>query len=404
MYADDLILLSDSKIGLQNQIDKMVNYCDKWKVELNIKKTKVMVFNRGNKLIKCELKYKNELLECVKQFKYLGITISAKNCNFHQTINDASIKATRAIFALNNKFKISKLPKHLALKLFNSLVSPILLYGSEIWGPYIDYDYKSWEKSKIERIQTQFIKRLIGCNVQTSSIMARSEVGARPLLLNIIKRVINYTKSLIQRPLSTVYTAYRFESENDIQPNFCTFLNKYNFNCANIHEKSKYEIAKICSDSYGRLWWDLINESPKAISFVKFKRTIIYEKYLDKIINPKYKTALSRFRMSNHNLLIEKGRYVRPRLDRNERKCFNCKDEIEDEYHFIIKCPLYTNERRDLIGLSENMYKNFNSLSDEQKFVFILSNENENILETLARFIFHSLKNREQIISQLLDK
>ena len=193
MYADDLILLSDSKIGLQNQIDKMTNYCDKWKLELNIKKTKVMVFNRGNKLIKCDLKYKNESLECVKQFKYLGITISAKNCNFHQTVNDASIKATRDIFALNNKFKISKLPKKLALKLFNSLVSPILLYGSEIWGPHIDYDYNSWEKSKIERIQTQFIKRVIGCNVQTSSIMARSEVGARPLLLNILKRVITYT-------------------------------------------------------------------------------------------------------------------------------------------------------------------------------------------------------------------
>ena len=108
--------------------------------------------------------------------------------------------------------------------------------------------------------------------------------------------------------------------------------------------------------------------------------------------------------MSNHNLLIEKGRYARPRIDRSERKCFNCKDDIEDEYHFIIKCPLYNNERRALIGLCGNIYKNFNSLSDEQKFVFILSNENENILETLSRFIFHSLKNREQIISQTLDK
>ena len=39
MYADDLILLSDSKEGLPNLIDKMNVYCDKWKLEVNIKKS-----------------------------------------------------------------------------------------------------------------------------------------------------------------------------------------------------------------------------------------------------------------------------------------------------------------------------------------------------------------------------
>ena len=44
MYADDLIILSESK-GLQKQIDKLENYCSK--LQINNKKTKIMIFNRA---------------------------------------------------------------------------------------------------------------------------------------------------------------------------------------------------------------------------------------------------------------------------------------------------------------------------------------------------------------------
>ena len=91
-----------------------------------------MIFNRGNKLIKNDLRYKNVSLENVKRFKYLGLSISAKECSFSPTFDDLSLKANLAIFAINNKYKISKIPKHLAIKLFYSLISPILLYGSEV--------------------------------------------------------------------------------------------------------------------------------------------------------------------------------------------------------------------------------------------------------------------------------
>ena len=63
MYADNLILLSDSEEGLQNLIDKMDVYCDKWKLEVNIKKSKIIIFNRGNKLINIDLRHKSAVLE-----------------------------------------------------------------------------------------------------------------------------------------------------------------------------------------------------------------------------------------------------------------------------------------------------------------------------------------------------
>ena len=91
MYADDLIILSDSK-GLQNQIDKMKNaFCTKWKLDINIAKTKIMIFNRGNRL-NAQFYINNTQTENVKTFKYLGFTIPANNCPFTPTIDDLSIK------------------------------------------------------------------------------------------------------------------------------------------------------------------------------------------------------------------------------------------------------------------------------------------------------------------------
>ena len=263
----------------------------------------------------------------------------------------------------------------------------------------MNYDYTTWDESKIERVHTQFLKRILGCNIRTSNIMTRGEVGARPLLLNVIKRVIRYTNSIKQISSSTVFTAFNFESGNNLNPNFCNFLEKFDLNNITIFGKSKTQLTKICQDSYDRFWLNQINNSPKAITYVKFKTTVNYGKYLDQVENIKHKTALIRFRMSNHNLLIEKGRHMRPRLERNDRKCFNCAGKIEDEYHFTIECPLYNDDRILLFGCCKKFCMNFDALTEEQKFIFIFTNENANINKMLARFVFQSLKMRETIIS-----
>ena len=265
----------------------------------------------------------------------------------------------------------------------------------------MNFDYLSWETTKIERVQTQFLKRLLGCSIQTSNIMIRAEVGVRPLLLYIIKRMVGYAKNIKQRPNSTVFSAFSFECKNDVNPNFCKFIETHNLNNIDIYEKNKFTLTKICQDSYDRFWWDQLNNSPKAISYARFKRTIKYENYLDQIENVKHKTSLTRFRLSNHNLLIEKGRYMRPRLERNDRKCFNCPDKIEDECHFVSKCPLYIRERELLFDCCKQDCSNFDSLSNDQKFIFIFTNESEGIAKALGRFIFQSLKIRENLIINL---
>ena len=46
LFAGDLILVSETSSGLQNCLDRLQEYCDKWRLTVNIKKTKTMVVEK----------------------------------------------------------------------------------------------------------------------------------------------------------------------------------------------------------------------------------------------------------------------------------------------------------------------------------------------------------------------
>ena len=48
IYADDLVILSRSKSGLQNCLDQLHEWCENWLLQINTKKTKIMIFQKHN--------------------------------------------------------------------------------------------------------------------------------------------------------------------------------------------------------------------------------------------------------------------------------------------------------------------------------------------------------------------
>ena len=71
MYADDTVIMANSSTELQLALDHLNEYCKKWKLTVNIDKTKVLVF--GNRKYKKNIAFKfngNEI-EKVDNFKLL---------------------------------------------------------------------------------------------------------------------------------------------------------------------------------------------------------------------------------------------------------------------------------------------------------------------------------------------
>ena len=128
-YADDLIILSLSKLGLQNCLNKLSSYCNSWMLKINPKKTKIMVFQKGAK--KCDVFHiGNEMIDIVQDYTYLGTRISSPP-NFTLSLKHLRQKALHALFSLRRHTDFSKLKPSLANKIFDTMISPILTYNCE---------------------------------------------------------------------------------------------------------------------------------------------------------------------------------------------------------------------------------------------------------------------------------
>ena len=138
-WADDLLLMSTSKEGLQRCLDKLHGYCAKWGLEVNVSKTKSMVLSKSN-FISENFRYGNLDIECVRSIQYLGFSITYNlnlKCIMSDRINKASKMADMLLRAIRTTGNVSV---KLSLSIFDMQISPVVLYGSPIWATPKSYN------------------------------------------------------------------------------------------------------------------------------------------------------------------------------------------------------------------------------------------------------------------------
>ena len=120
-----------------------------------------------------------------------------------------------------------------------------------------------------------------------------------------------------------------------------------------------------------------------------------YEKYLDNVRSSKYRRLITQMRVSAHKLRIETGRYGRNRIERNQRVCQTCNSqEVEDEFHFLLKCDTYSDIRRRLI--KRHYWVN----PSAYKLTQLLNMENALDLYNLGRYIEKAFIIRYNILNR----
>ena len=166
MYADDLVIVSEEACGLQSALNNLYTYCNKWDLEINTEKTKIMTFNKTGKTIKKFIfSINNTRLENTDSYKYLGIIFKPSGV-FTAAVKHLISKAKKATFSIRNIFPQNRLSFIQNIKLFDACIKPILLYNSEVWGPEIIlHDRKSLDKCLLsfmpENIHIKFIKYIL---------------------------------------------------------------------------------------------------------------------------------------------------------------------------------------------------------------------------------------------------
>ena len=145
----------------------------------------------------------NEIIDIVQNYTYLGTCLSSSG-NFTLSLEHLRQKALHAFFSLRRHTDFNKLKPSLACKIFDSMISPILTYNSEVWGAYVKSDFKSWDSSAIEKTHLQFCKRYLEVHNKASNIACRAELGKFPLIIDINKKILNYLSYLQEKDENSI--------------------------------------------------------------------------------------------------------------------------------------------------------------------------------------------------------
>lgn len=151
-YADDVVAVAEEEEEMKQmfKLRRLEKYFEKRKLTIKVGKTKVIRFRKGGgRLKEIQWNWKGEEIKEVKEFCYLGY-IFQRNGGHEAHIRKATV-AMRQVWGLGKRLFGGDWVRR--IKLFDSLVASVLMYGAEIWG---------WkERRKIESVHERYIRWIL---------------------------------------------------------------------------------------------------------------------------------------------------------------------------------------------------------------------------------------------------
>ena len=397
LFADDLALISSSVFGLQKQFNVLAEYCKSWGLSVNIDKTKIMVFKNGGKLKRIEKwSYDGNQIEVVNSFKYLGNVFSS-NGHWSKAHDFNATQANKAYFGLLQILKnVGTLPVNVLFKIFDSKLKPILLFGNELWG--------TSSCKVIEQFHIKFCRYVLGVSVSSKSIphcAIRGELGRYSLLVNSLVNCVKYWLYILSLDENRfLRQSYEFQFKKAERGKDCWALRIKNilftYGFGEIWIAQGVVNANIfidifkqrCKDIDVQNWRAALRKYSSLTFYNLIKRNFETENYLLLLDKPIQKILLTKARLGFLKLEYVRGIWFK--IPHNERVCKICDSgEIEDIYHFIVKCSAYENERRRFLT---DYIPNYNYL------ITIFQSCDKNTIISLSRFIYHAYNIRQTML------
>ena len=281
-----------------------------------------------------------------------------------------------------------QVPVDVMFNLFDAFVLSILNYSCEVWGFYT--------AENIERVHRKFCKWLINVKMSTNNLSLAGEFGRFPLFIGRYVRIIKYWLNLYHSKndnciLRTINNVARIEVEagqsnsswaakvkNLLQRN--GFFDVWMFpESVNINAFIPIFHLRL-KDNFITEWRQGLNVSSSLTLYKEVKQNFELSPYLKIMNKKKLRNALAKLRLSSHHLNIETGRHRN--IERSQRKCILCNSQdLEDEYHFSLICPAYSDLRKVYIQ------KYFFVKPSMFKFIELLNSTRPKILKNYALFI-----------------
>jgi hypothetical protein len=412
MFADDMVILGDSKTDLCKKIKCLEEYCASKNLIVNIDKTKIVVFGRGRRNRRMKFVYENQELEIRNSYKYLGVEFNSSGTfgSFSKLQNIKGKAIGEKVLNILRKAKSDKWESK--MKLYDTIVLPTVLYGAEVWGIFCE--------EIIELSQIHFLKRLLLLNKLTPNWAVRMEFGRVKLSVSVFKKSLSWLKKILNMTDSR-YPKVCFKKLlciDSIKEASGIQGKELNNNWASqIKERFRFAGADwLASSESGviramdSLQDDIIKTYSLAVYIEDRQSALLsrtfgaYKKY-----NPNFQAgeqlfftmAISKLRcITQLRMATERSMYLNVKrqgvwIDCT-KVCPICNlRSFETVGHFLLKCPMYADIRARYISDTIR-----NVVRDNDQLTVLLSNFNENKINSLYIFVCKAIQIRTLICEE----
>ena len=311
---------------------------------------------------------------------------------------DLTDRAAKALFALKRSPAFAQLNPHFKLYIYDKKILPILLYGSEIWGSNCI--------NAIESSHYSFCKYVLGIPRRAENLSSAGELGRVNLSCFSVHRKVKYWLDVLSQS-DDKYTSvcYRqlFNLTDSNAPSWANdvklILCMYGFGDIWIHQGVygnetdflNFFLQRLI-DTSNQNWVGDVSNMRRLLLYKQFKKANYFESYLCKFDSRYHQVLFTRLRCGFLNLEVNTGRMND--VPRNNRLCTFCnKGQIEDEFHFLLVCPIYSEFRSLYIPKFFFRYPSVN------RFCLLLNTDSPTLLRNITLFVDKAMKTRRDILS-----
>ena len=407
MYADDLVLLSSSEAGLQECLRRLHQYTKKCHLTINMKKTKIIAFNKNGHFPKCLFYLGDQIIETTKSYKYLG-SIITNTGNFKQNEQNLKKKGLRASYLIS-KISLQAKPST-SIKIYEKVVEPILMYNCEVSLAYAPkcwnferFKSRMWELgAEVNMVTLSFLRQLLGVHKKTPNLAIMGETGKYPLSLKVYIQIFKYWSRLSTSKNELLKASMEANMMLDQQGHqnwlkvIQYLLKVTNITwCPNENEVESRKAVKSFEQNLKKTyhsWWTekmTSLDNRKLSFFFTYKKIFKFEKYLDAMPRPIRKFT-TRLRTSSHNYPVEVLRYNRQKIEREDRKCTICNsNQVGDEIHYLLNCTNQNISKIRKIHIEElrKTIDQFQNFTETCMIQYCLVLNDERIIEGMTKYI-----------------
>ena len=172
LFADDAVVFGETREDVQRAMDSISAWCDTWEMSLNIAKCGVMhVPGEGQpRDAGIRVRAQGQCVPYTASYTYLGVTVT-HDMEMRGMLRKNLEACRRAYFGLARILRPGDVPLFVKRMVLRSVLLPIALYGSELWG------MSTARVEELQRVIDLGMRTVLGAGRGTCLVRLRRELG-----------------------------------------------------------------------------------------------------------------------------------------------------------------------------------------------------------------------------------